>query len=96
MTPISYADALERYPDLVTVVLNKLAAQTRHIDPAQVAWAEVNCHDEPDQPLDEAAAADLMLTGSLPCRLGVCGTLAGHYGCACIEKRMQVDELNQH
>jgi len=83
MMALSYAAALGEHPDLVGKVLNKLAQSISDVNPAEVSWYLVACHDDPAQLLDEAAIADVMLTGKMPCRVGICGKLAGHHGCSC-------------
>ena len=84
MASLSFDDAARRYPDLAQQVLGKLAALLESaVDPRSVAWLTIVCHQDADQPLDEAACADLMASGSLPWRLGLSGRLAEHFSCAC-------------
>lgn len=83
MTPISFEQARQDYPDLVMSVISKLASQVLHLDPSAISWSSVQCHEDPDQPLDETVIADIMLTGQMTCRIGLCGTINGYYGCAC-------------
>lgn len=93
MTPISFEQARADFPDLVLTVINKLSAQVPNLDPGAIAWASVVCHDDPDQPLDEGAIADLMLTGRIPCRFGLAGSLNGYYGCACQQQATRPGDL---
>jgi hypothetical protein len=83
LAAISLAEARHRHADLVASVLDRLTLAAPGVNPADVSWHLVECHDDMDQPLDEGAAADVMLTGRLPCRFGVCGFYLGRFGCAC-------------
>ena len=95
MTPVSFAEAQARHPDLVAKVLDKLAQSVRDVNPAEVSWYVVACHDDPAELLDEAAIADIMLTGRMPCRIGICGKLAGHFGCFCNTRMIEPDKIGQ-
>ena len=95
MMPVSFSEAAGRHPELARRVLAKLQ-QKRHGTTAQdIAWFLVECHDDPDQPLDEGGCADVMLTGTLPCRHGVCGFVGNHFGCFCDEDRVACGSLQQ-
>jgi hypothetical protein len=94
MLPLSYAEAKSRHPDLVGQVLAKLAQSKRDVDPAEVSWYQVDCHDDPDELLDEGAIADVLMTGKMPCRIGVCGKIAGHFGCFCHLKMVDYDKVH--
>jgi hypothetical protein len=84
MKPLSPDEAVRQYPHLVKLVLDKLGqTQTGDVDPKVVTWHALACHDDPDQPLDEAACADIMLTGSMLCQNGLCGSIDGHFACYC-------------
>ncbi|MDR3436811.1 hypothetical protein [Telmatospirillum sp.] len=86
MKSLSSDEAIRHYPHLARQVLAKLrGVQAVDVDPRSVTWHALDCHDDPDQPLDEAACADVMLTGNLPCRHGLCGSMAGHFACYCDE-----------
>lgn len=93
MTPVSFAEAQRQHPDLVDKVLEKLARSVRNLDPAKISWSLVACHDEPDELLDEAAIADVMLTGRMPCRIGVSGRIAGHFACFCHERMVEREKV---
>lgn len=81
MTPVAYDDIATRHPQAVGYVLGKLGQGRQPVNPADVAWFLMECHDEPDEPLDEAAAADIMLTGTLPCCRGIAGRLGRRFAC---------------
>ena len=83
MKPVSLSEAIRRHPELVDQVLVKLSRNVEGLTAGQVSWYLVECGDDPDQPLDEAACADVMLTGRIPVRHGVAGRVAGHFGCCC-------------
>ncbi len=83
MKPVSFSEAAGRHPELVRQVLAKLSRSRRGLTANEVSWYLVECGDDPEQPLDEAACADVMLTGTVPVRHGVAGTVAGHFGCCC-------------
>lgn len=83
MLPVSFREVSRRSPQLVADVMARLDGVKHGVSPGEISWFLVECHDDPEQPLDEAACADVMLTGRLPCRRGVCGILGAHYRCAC-------------
>ncbi|HXP96037.1 MAG TPA: hypothetical protein VN809_04945 [Telmatospirillum sp.] len=96
MMTLSFDEVTKRYPHLAKLVLGKLeAAHKAVVDPMIVQWQAVVCHDDPEQPLDEAACADVMLTGTLPCRHGLCGSLVGHFACFCEEDCRTMAELRK-
>lgn len=84
MMPLTSVEAFDKYPDKV---LKIIAALTRTGQPSPtpdtVSWFVMACHDDPEQPLDEEACATLMLTGELPCNLGLMGRIAGREACVC-------------
>jgi hypothetical protein len=84
MIALSFDEAVRRYPDLTNHVMHKMAVVRKAaVDPSAIRWHSIVCHDDPDQPLDEAACADVMRTGRLPCRNGLVGNLDGHFVCVC-------------
>lgn len=86
MSPETYDQMCGRYPDLANRVLAQLVfAAGRQVDPHEVEWTLIECHDDFDQPLDEAGCADVMLLSELPCRHGVAGRCAGYFACFCEE-----------
>jgi hypothetical protein len=85
MTPVSFAKVADLYPHLVKQVIDKIGQNYKGLSPKEIAWHLVTCHDDPEQPMDEAVAADLLLTGCLRCRNGVCGKIGQHYACYCDE-----------
>jgi hypothetical protein len=96
MIALSFDEVANRYPDLAKQILSKLtAAQKTAVDPRAVQWHAVVCHDDPAQPLDEAACADVMLTGTLPCRQGLCGSFDGHFACFCEEDCQTMADLQK-
>jgi hypothetical protein len=90
MKPISFEEASDLHPQLVEQVVDKLSAARGDLLPTDISWYLVECHDDPDEPLDEAACADLMLTGSLPAKRGVCGMVGEHFACFCEEDCVSV------
>ncbi len=95
MMPVSFSEAASLHPELARQVLAKLQHEKRDVKADDIAWFLVQCHDDPDQPLDEGGCADLMLTGRLPCRHGVCGFAGSHFGCFCQEDRVACGALGQ-
>ncbi len=96
MTPLSFAEANGKYPDKVQRVLVKLTADHKTaIDPQTVDWFVMACHDDPDQPLNEASCADIMLTGSLVYHEGLYGRIDGQFACSCDKKFVAVDKLRR-
>jgi len=93
MTPITFAKAQIQHPDLVEKVLEKLAQAKPDVVPEAVSWFSVACYDDPEELLDEAAIADVMLTGKMPCRIGICGKVDGHFGCFCHTKMIERERL---
>ena len=83
MIPISFAAAAAHYPQLVEQVVAKLGRTSQGVTVQQVAWYLVDCQDDAEQPLDEGACADIMLTGRIPFRMGVCGYLGASFTCFC-------------
>jgi hypothetical protein len=83
MTPISFAAAAARYPQLVEQVVAKLGRTKPGTTPQDVSWYLVDCQDDADQPLDEGVCADILLTGSIPFRVGVCGFVGNTFACFC-------------
>ena len=59
MLPVSFDQASYRHPELVRQALACFAG----LPAGEIAWFLVECHDDPDQPLDEAACADVMERG---------------------------------
>ena len=53
------------------------------MDAAQVSWHLVACFEDPELIMDEGECADLMLTGKLPCRIGLHGVAGHHSACCC-------------
>lgn len=102
MKPLSPDEAIRQFPHLVRLILDKLGqahgAQTEGaaVDANTVTWHALDCHDDPDQPLDAGACADVMLRGSLPCRHGLCGTVDGHFACYCDEGCEPADILRNN
>lgn len=86
MTSMSYEEAVRHYPDLTEQILDRFAGhKEKTIDRLSVRWQTVVCHDDPEQPLEEADCADIMLTGTQRCRNGLRGDFGGHFACACDE-----------
>lgn len=86
MPAVSCSEVFASMPHLAEKVLAKLVAVSEgRIDPEDIEWVLVECHDEVDQPLDEAACADVLLTCSLPSHRGVAGRFGDHYACFCEE-----------
>ena len=79
MLPVSFDQASYRHPELVRQALACFAG----LPAGEIAWFLVECHDDPDQPLDEAACADVMLTGTLPARFGVAAVAGEVFVCRC-------------
>lgn len=93
MTPISFQDVTDLYPHLVEQVIRKLGQNRKDRHPTRIAWSLVTCHDDPEQPLNEAAAADLLRTGGLTGRHGVCGRIGRHFACYCDEGCVPAERL---
>jgi hypothetical protein len=75
------SEASRLFPELVERVFQKLAKNGATREAIQ--WYLTECPEETDQPLDEGACADLMLTGRVPTRCGVAGRMGEGFACSC-------------
>ncbi len=83
MTSVSFHDVAARHPVLVEQVIARLCEACAGLDARQIDWHLMDCGDDPEMPLNEAAAAELMLTGKIKKIIGVKGEIGSHFACVC-------------
>lgn len=83
MVSVPFGDVVVRYPALAEQVLGQLNQVCEGVKVDQVDWYLVDCSDDPDAPLNETAAAELMLRGQLQSFPGIRGTIGRHFACCC-------------
>ncbi len=89
----SLGEVTALYPHLAEQIKVKLSKHKYEIELKEIDFYIIECHDDPQQPLDESSIADILLTGSLRCHRGIRGVFGNNSACCCEDEWVPIEKL---